>query len=102
MENIGKYKVYDNQSWLDISNHLYGTVEYAYSLAFINEASISDKIPTGSVINYEKDKPSIRLILLSMSENKSIPATAITASTGVVPQLEGISYWAIGYDFKIS
>ncbi len=98
METIREYKVYENQSWVDVSNYLYGTPQYAYELAEQNQSAITEDIMAGSVIKYNTQNETNKLVLSSYVSNGSIPATAITAA---VEQPEGISYWAIGVDFIV-
>lgn len=101
MDNITQYRVYENQSWLDISNILYGTSAHAYRLAQENKSSITENVKAGTLINYPLDLPSNKLVLLSMASYKSNPATAV-----ILPpeeeRLEGIGYWVIQTDFKVS
>ena len=101
MDNITQYRVYENQSWLDISNILYGTSAHAYRLAQENKSSITENVKAGTLINYPLDLPNNKLVLLSMTSYKSNPATAVI----MLPEeerLEGIGYWAISVDFKVS
>lgn len=101
MDNITQYRVYENQSWLDISNILYGTSAHAYRLTQENKSSITEDVKAGTLINYPLDLPSNKLVLLSMASYKSNPATAVI----MLPEeerLEGIGYWVISVDFKVS
>ena len=101
MDNITQYRVYENQSWLDISNILYGTSAHAYRLAQENKSSITENVKAGTLVNYPLDLPNNKLVLLSMASYKSNPATAVI----MLPEeerLEGIGYWAISVDFKVS
>lgn len=70
------YKSHENQSWIDISIHLYGKADHAYTLALFNSCSITENIPAGTLIKCPQVNDSNQLVLLSMSSNKSIPATA--------------------------
>ncbi|MDO4763828.1 MAG: hypothetical protein Q4A00_05550 [Flavobacteriaceae bacterium] len=102
MGNTAEYKVYENQSWLDISNVLYGSSQYAYELSQQNNSSITDEIKAGTIIVYSKDIQSNQLVLLSMASYKSNPATAIQHQEMRVEKLNGIDYWAIQSEFIIS
>ncbi|WP_099766431.1 hypothetical protein [Chryseobacterium sp. 52] len=100
MENI--YKIYENQSWLDVSNHLYGNVGYSFELAILNNASPSDMLKAGQEIIYNAENTKEVLVLKSLNDNKSIPATAKTDGNNEIPVLRGIGYMRIGGDFKVS
>lgn len=103
MENTAEYRVYENQSWLDISNILYGNPSFAYDLAEANHSTITAEVLAGQVIKYNKNITANKLILHSLSSNKSIPATAISQwQTANSEKPQGISYWAIGINFIIS
>ena len=102
MDNIAQYKVYENQSWLDISNILYGSPEHAYRLAQANHSSITDDIKSGTIIFYSTDIQSNKLVLLSMNSYRSIPATGVSHTGDSSLQLQGIGYWVLGYEFKVS
>lgn len=101
MENI--YKVYENQSWLDISNHLYGNVGYSFELAILNDASPSDMLTAGQEIIYNAEHPKDILILKSLNDNNSIPATGLTKKeVEEIPTLKGIGYMIVENTFKIA
>lgn len=103
MENIGEYRVFENQSWLDISTILYGNPIFAYDLAEANRSTITAEVLAGQMIKYSKDISPNKLVLLSLSSNKSIPATAISQEqTANSQKPEGIGYWAIQMDFIVS
>lgn len=95
------YKTYENQSWLDISVHLFGTPQYAYRLAEVNHSCISQEILAGTMIQTNIDATEEKLVLLSLGENKSIPATAKQMIDEVTSRQAGIGYWMIG-EFKVS
>lgn len=103
MENINEYQVFENQSWLDVSITLYGTPDYAFDLALLNGSAITENINPGTFIFFNPNSEKNRLVLLSMKNNKSIPATAISQEQSAISQpLEGISYWSVGVNFRIS
>ncbi len=101
MENI--YKIYEDQSWLDVSNHLYGNVSYSFELAVLNNSSPSDMLKAGQEIIYNTENTKDLLVLKSLNDNESIPATARTeGENGEIPNLKGIGYMRISGDFKVS
>ncbi len=90
------YKTYENQTWEDISNDLFGKVDYAFDLALLNESSVTSIIPAGTIIRYNSYIKE-EFVLKSMS---GLPATAVIVEE--VQQQEGIGYWKIGVNFKVS
>ena len=102
METIGEYKVFENQSWLDISMILFGSPDLAYELAEINNSNLTNEILAGSIIKYHKNMPNNKLILLSLSSNNSIPATGLSSQQLINDKPKGIDYWAIQTDFIVS
>lgn len=102
MENTGEYRVFENQSWLDISNVLYGNPSFAYDLAEANHSTITAEVLAGRMIKYNKNISANKLVLLSLSSNKSIPATAISDDYSAENTMQGIDYWAIQMDFVVS
>lgn len=94
------YKVYENQSWLDVSNHIYGIVDYSFELAMLNNASISDRLKAGQEIKYNADNLKDIMVLKSLMNNKSIPATAMTDELSIAPQ-RGIGVMVVEKTFKV-
>lgn len=97
-----EYKVYENQSWLDISIILYGSSAYAYQLAQQNNTSITEELKAGEIIQYSTELQDNKLVLLSMASYHSKPATAIERQEAGAKKLEGIDYWAVQTEFKVS
>lgn len=94
-----EYRIYEQQTWWDISMHEYGTVEFATDLAVFNNSGPAEDLIAGTLI-FLPDYKSERLVLLSM---KNIPATGFGKSgEGTVNKPQGIDYWAISYDFIVS
>ena len=102
MSVVLMYKVYENQSWLDISNDIYGHVMYAFELAILNGFSPSDSIPAGKEIFYNSENEKNILVLKSLVSNNSIPATALTsAQNEQIPTPKGIGVMKIDNTFKV-
>ena len=97
---VSIYKVYENQSWLDVSNHLYGSVIYSFELAILNNASPSDVLKAGQEIIYNTENTKDLLVLKSLNDNKSVPATSITDVQSVI-EYKGIGYMIIEDNFKV-
>ncbi|MEI7487101.1 MAG: hypothetical protein WCJ72_06765 [Chryseobacterium sp.] len=103
MSVVGTYKIYENQSWLDVSNHLYGSVSYSFELAILNNAVPSDMLKAGQDIIFNVENIKDILVLKSLNDNNSIPATAKTdQQNNEIPTLKGIGYMRIEGDFKVS
>lgn len=97
-----KTTILHHQSLLDLAIQHTGSVENAFDLALQNNRSLTDDLEAGE---------SIQLIAYGIQQNKDIlnyytakniqPATAVI----ILPEeerLEGIGYWAISVDFKVS
>lgn len=101
MSVVNTYKVYENQSWLDVSVHLYGSVLYSFELAILNNASPSEPLKAGQEIIYNDNEKEV-LVLKSLYGNDSIPATALTpAQKELIPQPKGIGIMKISNSFKV-
>lgn len=89
------YKIYENQSWADVSNHIYGKPDYSFELAFLNGSSVTAEAQAGMVIIYN-EQPKEELVIKSLN---GIPATEITHTP--IRYNEGIDFWEIGENFEI-
>ena len=94
------YKVYENQTWFDVSNYLYGDSSHAAELAIMNNKNITDDLRAGEIIAYSLLEEN-KYVLLSMQSNNSIPATAIDELTINVPVDYGIGDMAIESTFIV-
>lgn len=95
-----EYIVQDKQSWLDISISVYGTAQYAYQIAYNNNAALTDLPVSGTVIealvaDYEANND----VLNALKLRNWLPATYPIAA----PPTEqgGIEFWGIEYDFEV-
>lgn len=91
--------VLHNQSLLDVCLQHTGSIEGVFELAMANDLAITDVVEAGAVLQLPEGIALDKDILNYYTAKGIQPATAITE---VVEKLEGISYWAIGVDFKIS
>ena len=96
-----KVNVLPLQSLLDITIQHTGAVENTFAVAVANGLSLTDDLPAGTEIqlpdNVNKDSD----VLNYYSAKRLQPATAVI----MLPEeerLEGIGYWAISVDFKVS
>lgn len=81
------------QSLLDVALCETGTADAAFAIALQNGLSLTDEPQAGTPISHALEKKQIYSL-------KNEPATAITA--GEVAKPEGIGYWIIGQNFKVS
>jgi vancomycin resistance protein YoaR len=95
-----EYKVYENQTWFDIANHLYGDTSKAIDLASLNNQNVTEDLKAGQIITYSLLEEN-KYVLLSMQSNNSIPATAIDELTINVPVDYGIGEMAIESTFIV-
>ena len=96
-----EYKVYENQTWFDIANHLYGDTSKAIDLANLNNQNVTEDLRPGQMIIYQSEIEKNILVIQSMAQNKSIPATAIDELTINVPVDYDIGEMAIESTFIV-
>ena len=90
-----------NQSLLDIAIQHTGAVENTFALAVANGLSLTDDLPAGAEIKIPDSANKDSDVLNYYSAKRLQPATAVI----MLPEeerLEGIGYWAISVDFKVS
>ena len=95
-----KVTVADRQSLFDISLQVCGSIEAVFELAEANGLSITDTLVPGQVIEYSADSIRDKLVVQHYANNHVVPSTAITEESKIMP--EGVEYWSIELDFKIS
>lgn len=90
-----------NQSLLDLAVQHTGAVESVFAIAVANGLSLTDDLPAGAEIqlpdNVNKDSD----VLNYYSAKRLQPATAVILPPEA-ERLEGIGYWVIQTDFKVS
>jgi LysM repeat protein len=94
--------VLDGQTYLDIAIQELGDVERAFELALLNDATITDLLIAGQIIQVPSpaiDKTQI-VKVLSAPANKPSSGVSDIESESLVGQ--GIGYWAIGVDFIVN
>ena len=90
-----------NQSLLDIAIQHTGAVENTFALAVVNGLSLTDDLPAGTEIKLPDSVNKDSDVLNYYTAKRLQPATAVI----MLPEaerLEGIGYWAISVDFKVS
>ena len=90
-----------NQSFLDLAIQHTGSVENAFVLALQNGKSLTDDLVAGEQLSLENTKND-KDILSYYQSKKLQPATGVSHTVGSSLQLQGIGYWVLGYEFKIS
>lgn len=97
-----KTTILHHQSLLDLAIQHTGSVENAFDLALQNNRSITDDLEAGESIEFTAYGIQQNKDILNYYTAKNIqPATAV-----ILPpeeeRLEGIGYWTISVDFKVS
>ena len=91
-----------NQSLLDLAIQHTGSVENAFILALQNGKSLTDDLEYGEALNLEPTAINQNKDILSYYQSKKLqPATAVILPPEA-ERLEGIGYWVIQTDFKVS
>jgi len=96
-----KVKVLPLQSLLDIAIQHTGAVESVFVIAVANGLSLTDDLPTGTEIKLPDSVNKDSDVLNYYTAKRLQPATAVI----MLPEaerLEGIGYWVIQTDFKVS
>ena len=94
------YKVYENQTLLDVSAHVYGSVAMAMELSIINSIAISEKLTAGALIKLA-DAPITLLVKKVLDGRGIIPSTGFNGMVeDLIPQL-GIGTMAIETTFIV-
>ena len=90
-----------NQSLLDLAVQHTGAVENTFAMAVANGLSLTDDLPAGAEIKLPDSVNKDNDVLNYYSAKRLQPATAV-----ILPpeeeRLEGIGYWVIQTDFKVS
>ena len=96
-----KINVLPLQSLLDIAIQHTGSVENTFAIAVANGLSLTDDLPAGTEIKLPDSVNKDSDVLNYYTAKRLQPATAVI----MLPEeerLEGIGYWAISVDFKVS
>ena len=93
--------VLHHQSFLDLAIQHTGSVENAFLLALSNGKSLTDDLTAGEQLSLENAQNN-KDILSYYQSKKLQPATGVSHTGGSSLQLQGIGYWVISNDFKVS
>lgn len=96
-------KILNNQSLLDVALQHTGSAQNAFLIAKENALSVTSYLVAGTVLMIPEGVP-FNGEMLDFYESKKIqPATDETYTEGETPEeLEGIGYWIINKNFKVS
>ena len=90
-----------NQSLLDLAVQHTGSVENTFALAVVNGLSLTDDLPAGTEIKLPDSVNKDSDVLNYYTAKRLQPATAVIILSEA-ERLEGIGYWVIQTDFKVS
>ena len=90
-----------NQSLLDLAVQHTGAVESVFAIAVANGLSLTDDLPAGTEIKLPDSVNKDSDVLNYYSAKRLQPATAVILPPEA-ERLEGIGYWVIQTDFKVS
>ena len=90
-----------NQSLLDLAVQHTGAVESVFAIAVANGLSLTDDLPAGTEIKLPDSVNKDNDVLNYYTARRLQPATAVILLSEE-ERLEGIGYWAISVDFKVS
>lgn len=94
--------VLHNQSLLDIAVRYCGTAMAAFDIAVLNGYPVSAEMPIGTLLEIPSEGYGKNEIVSYFNRNSHQPATAWNKENSMVqPQPEGISFWAINFDFEV-
>ena len=93
--------VLHHQSFLDLAIQHTGSVENAFLLALSNGKSLTDDLTAGEQLSLENAQNN-KDILSYYQSKKLQPATGVSRTGDSSLQLQGIGYWVISNDFKVS
>ncbi len=95
--------VLSHQNLLDIAVQNFGNAKAAFDLALKNGLSLSEDLIPGQVLQLPESLYKDTDVAGYYRDKKLQPATALSqAFYAATKKKEGISYWAIHIDFKIS
>ena len=96
-----KVNVLPLQSLLDITIQHTGAVENTFAVAVANGLSLTDDLPAGTEIKLPDSVNKDSDVLNYYTAKRLQPATAVILPPEA-ERLEGIGYWVIQTDFKVS
>lgn len=95
-----KIEVLEGQTLADIAIQANGDLGSLMNIAMLNGMSITDDVAEGMVIEVPEADSDKQSIVAVFDDKANRPASKIQFSDADMP--EGIAYWTIGLDFKVS
>lgn len=93
-------EVRQGQSFLDMALQMTGSIDNAVALAVLNGRSLTDDLSIAQVLN--PVSPTDQRVVDWFTPVQKRPATDWrNILTEEFPELEGIDYWALEYDFEV-
>lgn len=93
-----KKVVEHKQSLIDLAVQHHGNIDSLHDLIVLNNLSITDDLEYGYEI--EIGNPISNNVIENYIEKNVIPAVDFVPDQNLIP--EGVGYWIIGTDFKVS
>jgi len=94
--------ILSGQTLLDLAIQETGSMEGLFQLLVLNQLSATEQLPEGTEIKYPT-KAADRIIRKAFQDNAWKPSSAKTLPGQQLPETqEGIGYWAIEVDFRVS
>jgi hypothetical protein len=91
------YKINDRQTLPDVAVHAHGKLDNLFAIALLNGLSITHELKGGDMILLPDNPDTDNIVIAAVSRRNIIPASMDDFLHG-----EGIDYWRIGIDFKIT
>lgn len=94
--------IMSGQTLLDLAMQETGSVEGVFQLAVLNGLALTDELSEGNSLKYPTQAVD-RVVRKAFQDNNWKPSSAKTvAGQQLPPTLEGIGYWTIEVDFRVS
>lgn len=97
-----KIRVLHNQSLLDLAIQHTGSAQNALQIAQVNGLSLTAMLIAGAEVDIPQTAKEDTAMLEFYQAKKIQPATDITYEGEAEEELEGIGYWIINKNFKVS
>ncbi len=91
-----------NQTLLDLAIQECGSVAAAFELAVANGMSLTDDLTPGQNISIPETVENGDTQVLSYVQKNNVRPASADFESSAAQTLQGIDYWIIGVDFKVS
>lgn len=75
---MNEYQTYENQTLQDVASHVYGRVDVAFDLGLLNNLSVTDSLPAGTIIKLVEAPENI-FVKTALEGRNIIPAVDFNA-----------------------